>query len=383
MLERGVERELHEQVLGRRPARDLPPRRNTSRPQPLGVDGEQARARRDAVVKLDDRPGGGIHEAPRVVRRIGVPEAGIPEDAHRRRPIVEGQDVDVGHGTVGDAVVEALDEGRALEREAPETAVAQETGDPRRGVELANPPDEGAVMRLAKRIDQEGRPRHALRDDVGVEQAAHALLRGGRHEGTRLGLAPRARRAPRDQPLPKAGPRLHGLHYGMGTGDGVTVLPGGWVGIGDGVGVGLGNGAGVGPGVGEGDGDAGGAEGGAVGVGLGVGVGAGSRAAPAGRPPGSGRARIPRGRDPAPRRSRAASPPRARHRAGRCRRSECPGAPPRAGARRLRLRPPWPATRARRHPRRSRGGAASPRSRPPCSSSAPRGGAAPRRRPGA
>ncbi len=87
MLERGVERELHEEVFDRRHARDLPLRRHTARPEPFRVDGKKPRARRDAVVKLDRRS---PRRDPRSSAR-GPPASASRKPASRRTRTDAGQ----------------------------------------------------------------------------------------------------------------------------------------------------------------------------------------------------------------------------------------------------------------------------------------------------
>jgi len=116
VLEGRVQREVYEQVLARRHPLHEAGSRSAAPPGGLEVEREKPRAGGDPPMELNDRTGCRVEEAPGVVGLSQVDEAGLLDQRDHPGPLVEHQQVDVRHGTMGRGVVEALGERGPLER---------------------------------------------------------------------------------------------------------------------------------------------------------------------------------------------------------------------------------------------------------------------------
>jgi len=88
-------------------------------------------------MKLDERTGCGVDEAPGMVGLFQLGEASLLQRRNRLGPLVKYQQVDVRHGPMGHRAVEALRNRRTLERQATHPARAEEFLNPARRIELA------------------------------------------------------------------------------------------------------------------------------------------------------------------------------------------------------------------------------------------------------
>ncbi len=150
------------------------------------------------MVELQDGAGVGIAQDGRVVGPAAFHEAVDREQGPGLRPVVEHQQVDVGHRALVLGVVERLQEGGSLQGEGAEARPIQTVEDARRQGELSNTAGEGRPAVPGQSFANLGRPPLgflAFRVERGVQQARDPLLASG-HGDARCGFA---RRLPRQR----------------------------------------------------------------------------------------------------------------------------------------------------------------------------------------
>jgi hypothetical protein len=147
-----MERELEQQVLGRRPGPELAPPRAPPLPESLAVEREEAGRRHHAPVQLHDPAAGRIAKRPRVVATRDLGEARLAERRDGIREALEHQHIDVGHRPVRLDPAHRFGHHRALHRQRP---------DPERAEALAGARGEGDLPERAheERTPLVGEPR--------------------------------------------------------------------------------------------------------------------------------------------------------------------------------------------------------------------------------
>lgn len=116
VLEAGVERKLHEQILARGQPLHEAGARAAASPGGVEVEGKEPGAGGDRPMKLHDRTRRGVQEDPSMVGLFLLGEAGLLQQCYCAGPVVEHEQVHVRHGTMGDGIVQALGEGGPFER---------------------------------------------------------------------------------------------------------------------------------------------------------------------------------------------------------------------------------------------------------------------------
>ena len=136
VLEGGVQRELEQQVLGRRQPLELAPALAAPGPEALAVERKQPRRRHDAAVQLEDPAACGIAEGPGVVAPCHLGESRGDERSDAVAEALEGEQVDVRHGTVRLDLAQGLGDHRALHGQRPDPARLEQREAARREADL-------------------------------------------------------------------------------------------------------------------------------------------------------------------------------------------------------------------------------------------------------
>ena len=143
------------------------------------------------MMQLEDGAGVGITEHGRVVGAVAFHETVVREQGPCLGPVVEHQQVDVGHGAVVLGVVERLQEGDTLQGEGAEPRPMQSVEDARRQGELAHTAGEGVPAVAGQRLLDLGRPGPGglpFGVERAMQQARDPLLASG--DGDALGGFP-------------------------------------------------------------------------------------------------------------------------------------------------------------------------------------------------
>ena len=208
VLERGVERELEQQVLDRRPGAQLASSQAAPLPEALGVERKQAGRRGDAPVQLDDPAPRGIAKRPRVIAAHHLDEARLPERRRGFGEALERQQVHVRHRPLRFDAVDGLGEHGALHRKRADALHGQELEaargetDLREAAHQERPPlGDEHWLRLAG-------PARPLPLERGEQQRPETLLAGGPDHRLRRNVHRQGRERARDDPLAHVGPRF-------------------------------------------------------------------------------------------------------------------------------------------------------------------------------
>jgi len=138
MLETGMERELHEQILARGHPFHEAGARAAASPGGVEVERKEPGAGDDSLMKLHDRTRRWVQESPGMVGLFLLGEAGLLQQRDRLGPVVEHKQINVGHRTMGHGIVQALGERGSFERQTTQSSSTEKVLDPVRRLELAH-----------------------------------------------------------------------------------------------------------------------------------------------------------------------------------------------------------------------------------------------------
>ena len=133
-------------------------------------------------MKLHDRTRRGVQEAPSMIGLLLLGEACLLQQRDRPGPVVEHEQVNVRHGTMGDGVVQTLGEGGPFQRQTAQPLSLEDLLDPARRIELPHPKRKGLLIGPAQGRSGGVWPTDSLVADDLMEEPSQTLLACGFHE---------------------------------------------------------------------------------------------------------------------------------------------------------------------------------------------------------